>query len=48
MIKIAYITKNLAANGITNVIMNYGMRIGKDKFELTIIAGNPVESIYED
>jgi len=47
MIKIAYITKNLAANGITNVIMNYGMRIGKDKFELTIIAGNPVESIYE-
>lgn len=48
MIKIAYITKNLAANGITNVVMNYGMRLKKSRFELTVIAGEPVESIYED
>lgn len=48
MIKIAYITKNLAANGITNVVMNYGMRLEKSRFELTIIAGDPIESIYEN
>ena len=48
MIKIACVTKNLGANGITNVVMNYGTRIDKSRFALTIITGVPVESIYRD
>lgn len=48
MIKVAFITKNLAANGITNVVMNYGTRLDKSRFVLTVITGVPVESIYRD
>ena len=43
MIEIAYVTKNMASNGITNVVMNYGTRLDKDKFRLTIITGGLVE-----
>lgn len=46
MIKIAYLTKNLAANGITNVALNYGLRLDKSRFQLTLIAGVPVEEVY--
>lgn len=48
MIKVAFITKNLAANGITNVVMNYGTRLDKSRFALTVITGVPIESIYRD
>lgn len=46
-IKIAYLTKNLPANGITNVIMNYSLNLNKNKFEITIISGCPVLDIYK-
>ena len=46
MIRVAYVTKNLAANGITNVVMNYGIHLDQSRFELTVFSGAPVEHIY--
>lgn len=43
VIKIAYVTKNMASNGITNVVMNYGTKLDQSKFQLTIITGTPIE-----
>ena len=48
MIRVAYVTKNLAANGITNVVMNYGIHLDQSRFELTVFSGAPVEHIYAD
>lgn len=48
MIRVVYIAKNLAVNGITNVIMNYCCNINKNKFDITIIAGTPIEGIYRE
>ena len=41
-IKIAYITKNLRINGISTVLMNYCKSLDKEKFDVTIFAGNPI------
>lgn len=47
-IKIAHITKTLAVNGISTVIMNYCSNLSKEKFETIIISGNPVDYMYTD
>ncbi len=41
-IKIAYITKNLVINGITNVVINYSIALDKEIFDVTIISGSPI------
>lgn len=48
MVKVIYVTKNLAANGITGVVMNYGIHLDKSQFKLDVITGAPVESIYRE
>jgi glycosyltransferase involved in cell wall biosynthesis len=46
-IKIAYITKDMPINGISNVIMNYISFIDRDKYDITLICGNPINKKYE-
>lgn len=48
MIRVAYITKNMPTNGITNVIMNYTSNIDKSEFKITIISGSPIEDVYRE
>ena len=45
-IKIAYITKEMSINGISNVIMSYCKNIDKNFFEITIFAGEPIDDKY--
>lgn len=47
-IKIAYITKDLPINGISNVIMNYIYFIDRDKYDITLICGDPINKKYEN
>ncbi len=46
-IKIGYLTKNLPANGITNVILNYSLNLDRDAFEIVVLAGKPVLDVYK-
>ncbi len=43
IIKVAIVSKDLAKNGISSVIINYAERINPSKFELTIFAGEVVD-----
>lgn len=45
MKKIAYIARNLNVNGISSVILNYCEKLDKEKFEISIFAGKPINSI---
>lgn len=45
-ISVAMCTNNLEINGISSVIMNYCCKIDLNRFNLTIIAGSPVASVY--
>ena len=47
-IKVAMITSNLAMTGIGSVVVNYSKYMNKDKYEVTIIAGEPIASSYID
>ena len=42
-IRVAVCANNLAVNGISTVIMNYTKNINLNRFEITILAGIPVE-----
>lgn len=46
-IKVAMVTNDLNINGISTVIMNYCRNINLNMFEITIIAGAPVDNSYE-
>lgn len=48
IIKIAHITKDLPANGISNVVLNYTCNLDKSRFKTVIIAGSPVLDIYKE
>lgn len=48
MIKVAFLTKNLAANGITSVLLNYGVHLDPGRFRLTVITGTPVEDLFRE
>lgn len=41
-IKVAHIVKDLKINGISTVVMNYVKNLDKSKYDITIIAGNPI------
>lgn len=43
---VVHMTKNLAANGITNVVLNYCINLDSEKYNFTIMCGSPVEEIY--
>ena len=45
-IRVAVCANNLAINGISTVIMNYTKNINLNRFEITILAGIPVEETY--
>ena len=45
-IKLAMLTNDLNMNGISNVVMSYCKELDKGKFEIHIVAGTPVNSIY--
>ena len=46
-IKIAMVTNHFGITGIGTVMMNYCKALDKNKFDLTIIAGNPIADKYE-
>ncbi len=41
-VKIVYIVKNLMLNGISNVLINYCKYLDSNKFDITVIAGEPI------
>ena len=45
-IKVLFITKNMVINGISSVIMSYCESLDRNKYELSIISGAPVDSAY--
>lgn len=45
-IKIAYIAKEMPINGISTVILNYCRNLDKDKFDITIFSGEPIDKYY--
>ena len=47
-IKIAFITNHLDVMGISAVIMNYSKSLNHQKFDVTIIVGEPIASQYID
>ena len=47
-INVVHMTKNLAANGITNVVLNYCIKLDSEKYNFTIMCGSPVEDIYRN
>ena len=44
---VAMITNDLNINGISTVVANYCMNIDLDKFDITVIAGAPIDAIYK-
>lgn len=46
-IKVAVCANSLALNGISTVIMNYTKNISLDRFEITILAGVPIDGTYQ-
>ena len=47
-IKVAMLTNNLDLNGISCVVMNYANAISKDRFDIHIIAGTPINIKYKN
>lgn len=47
-IKLAMLTNDLNMNGISNVVMSYCKELDNNKFDIYIIAGTPVNSIYKE
>lgn len=45
-IKVAMITNDMNINGISTVVMNYCQHLNKSDFDVTIIAGNPINEFY--
>ena len=41
-VKVVHLVKDLKINGISTVVMNYTKKLNKDKYDVTIIAGNPI------
>lgn len=46
-IAIAMVANNLDLNGISMVIVNYCSRISKEKFDVSILAGSPINDKYK-
>jgi len=46
-INLALITTDMVINGVSTVIMNYCRYIDLKRFNITVMAGEPVESIYQ-
>lgn len=46
MRKIAYVTKELSINGISEVIFNYCRNLSKEKYSITIFSGPPIDRKY--
>lgn len=46
-IKVAMVTNHFEITGISTVIMNYCKTLDKDKYDLTILAGQPIADKYE-
>ncbi|WP_044914569.1 glycosyltransferase [Butyrivibrio sp. WCE2006] len=47
-IRIAHITKNFTANGITSVVLNYTSHLDKEIFDADIISGSPITNELKD
>ena len=47
-IRIAYIAKEMPINGISTVILNYCRNLDKNKFDITIFSGEPIDKYYID
>jgi len=47
-IRIVHITKNMVINGISNVIISYCKNFDRNRFDITIITGNPIDNDYRD
>lgn len=45
-ISVAMVTNDMNINGISTVVMNYCKYLNKDKFNVTIIAGRPINELY--
>ena len=45
-IKIAMVTNHLGITGIGTVIMNYCKALDKNKYDLTILAGEPIPDSF--
>lgn len=45
-ISVAMLTNDMNINGISTVIMNYCKYLNKEKFNITIIAGRPINELY--
>ena len=46
-IKVAMVTNHFGITGIGTVIMNYCKALDKEKYDLTIFAGQPISEKYE-
>ena len=46
-IKVAMVTNHFGITGIGTVLMNYCKELDKDKYDLTILAGEPISDKYE-
>ena len=46
-IKVAMVTNHFGITGIGTVIMNYCKALDKEKYDLTILAGQPISEKYE-
>lgn len=46
-IKIAMLAHNLVVNGVSTVIMNYCSHLNMNLFDVTIMAGEPIEAFYQ-
>lgn len=46
-IKVAMVTNHLGITGIGTVMMNYCKELNKEKFDLTILAGEPIADLYK-
>ena len=46
-IKVAMVTNHIGITGIGTVMMNYCMALDKKKYDLTILAGQPISEKYE-
>lgn len=45
-IKVIMLAESFYRNGISSVIWNYSIRLNREKFEVTVAAGSPVEDEY--
>lgn len=45
-ISVAMLTNDMNINGISTVVMNYCKYLNKEKFNITIIAGRPINELY--